>query len=165
MQRVQHDGNAGAAVNPQHILEGITPVVVFEHEAAAHRFRQGQEVRNKAFAPGRRIVVDTAHVHHDHGVAIQPHRLHQRHGDGQLLLRTALRVVRGPLGERVQPPLPNQHSDFLDPFAFLDLIHLAQQVRARPFDVMLEAKAKDLALLRLRQQIAHFAPELAGAVA
>jgi UV DNA damage endonuclease len=65
----------------------------------------------------------------------------------------------------VQPPLPNQHSDFLDPFAFLDLVRLVQQVRARPFDVMLEAKAKDLALLRLRQQIAHFAPELAGEVA
>ena len=34
----------------------------------------------------------------------------------------------------------------------------------RPFDIMLEAKAKDLALLRLREQIAQFAPELAGSV-
>ena len=78
--------------------------------------------------------------------------------------RTALRVVRGPLGERVQPPLPNQHSDFIDPFAFVDLLQVAQRLRTRPFDVMLEAKAKDLALLRLREQIAQFAPELAAGV-
>jgi len=76
--------------------------------------------------------------------------------------RTALRAIRTAAGERVQPPLPNQHSDFIDPFAFIDLLHLAQQLRTRPFDVMLEAKAKDLALLRLREQVAHFAPALAG---
>jgi UV DNA damage endonuclease len=40
--------------------------------------------------------------------------------------RTALRSLRTPLGERLQPPLPNQHSDFLDPFAFIDLLHLAR---------------------------------------
>lgn len=79
--------------------------------------------------------------------------------------RTALRVVHTSLGARLQPPLPNQHSDFLDPFAFIDLLHLAQQLGVRPFDVMLEAKAKDLALLRLREQIAHFAPGLAEVVA
>jgi UV DNA damage endonuclease len=31
-----------------------------------------------------------------------------------------------------------------------------------PFDIMLEAKAKNLALMRLRQQIARFAPALVG---
>ena len=49
-------------------------------------------------------------------------------------------VVRRPLGERA--PLPNQHSDFIDPFAFIDLLEVAQRLRARPFDVMLEAKAR-----------------------
>ena len=78
--------------------------------------------------------------------------------------RTALRIVRGPLVERLQPPLPNQHSDFLDLFAFLDLVQLAQRLHVRPFDVMLEAKAKDLALLRLREQITHFAPALSEIV-
>ena len=39
-----------------------------------------------------------------------------------------------------------------------------RRLRVRPFDVMLEAKAKDLALLRLREQIAQFAPGLAGVV-
>lgn len=78
--------------------------------------------------------------------------------------RTALRVVRSAEGERLQPLLPNQHSDFIDPFAFLEFVELARHLRARPFDVMLEAKAKDLALLRLREQIAHFAPSLAVVV-
>jgi UV DNA damage endonuclease len=60
-----------------------------------------------------------------------------------------------------QLPLPNQHSDFIDPFAFVDLLRTAQSAHLRPFDIMLEAKAKDLALLRLREQIGQFAPELA----
>ncbi|MBW7883662.1 MAG: UV DNA damage repair endonuclease UvsE [Caldilineaceae bacterium] len=75
--------------------------------------------------------------------------------------RTRARTVRHRGGERLQAPLPNQHSDFLDPFAFIDLLQVAQAHRLRPFDIMLEAKAKDLALLRLREQLAHFAPALA----
>jgi UV DNA damage endonuclease len=31
-----------------------------------------------------------------------------------------------------------------------------------PFDVMLEAKARDLALLQLRDDLLRFAPDLAG---
>ena len=37
----------------------------------------------------------------------------------------------------------------------------ARKAALRPFDIMLEAKAKDLALLRLRTQIATFAADLA----
>jgi UV DNA damage endonuclease len=61
----------------------------------------------------------------------------------------------------LQAPLPNQHSDFIDVFQFIDLLRGARTTNLRPFDIMLEAKAKDLALLRLREQIARFAPELA----
>ena len=79
--------------------------------------------------------------------------------------RTAMRqIVRG--GQSYwQPPLPNQHSDFIDPFAFIDLVRAARSMGLRPFDIMLEAKGKDLALLRLREQIARFAPELVGYIA
>jgi UV DNA damage endonuclease len=42
----------------------------------------------------------------------------------------------------------------------IDLLHGARAANLRPFDIMLEAKAKDLALLRLREQLARFAPEL-----
>jgi hypothetical protein len=44
----------------------------------------------------------------------------------------------------------------------IDLLRGARAANLRPFDRMLAAKAKDLALLRLREQIARFAPDLAG---
>ena len=74
--------------------------------------------------------------------------------------RTALRRVHRNGVDHLQMPLPNQHSDFIDPFAFIDLLRLAQTQRLRPFDIMLEAKAREMALLRLREQVAHFAPEV-----
>lgn len=57
-------------------------------------------------------------------------------------------------------PLPNQHSDFLNPFEVIDLIRSAHSLGLRSFDIMLEAKAQDVALLRLRSQIQRFAPSL-----
>jgi UV DNA damage endonuclease len=49
-------------------------------------------------------------------------------------------------------PQPRAHADLIDPFAFGRF--LADARGAREFDVMLEAKGKDLALLRLREQLA-----------
>jgi UV DNA damage endonuclease len=51
-----------------------------------------------------------------------------------------------------------QHADLIDPFAFIDLLRRAPG--GRDFDVMLECKAKDLALLRLRRHLARLAPDL-----
>jgi UV DNA damage endonuclease len=56
-------------------------------------------------------------------------------------------------------PRLSQHADLIDPFAFIDLLRLAP-CRERGFDVMLECKAKDVALLRLREQLARLAPDL-----
>jgi UV DNA damage endonuclease len=78
--------------------------------------------------------------------------------------RTELRVLQRNAHYQVQPPLPNQHSDYLNPFEVIDLLQGALAARLRPFDIMLEAKAKDLALLRLREQIPLFAPQLAPIV-
>jgi UV DNA damage endonuclease len=78
--------------------------------------------------------------------------------------RTALRALYREGMRRIQMPLPNQHSDFLHPFEFIDLLRAARAAQLRPFDIMLEAKAKDLALLRLREQIGKFAPDLAAVV-
>ncbi len=60
---------------------------------------------------------------------------------------------------RVLPPRPGQHADFI---AVTDVLHLLRAARGLPdFDVMLEAKAGDLALLRLREEISRIAPDLA----
>jgi UV DNA damage endonuclease len=77
---------------------------------------------------------------------------------------TAMRTVErtdSHAGKRrmlLRPPRPTQHADFIDPFAFIAFLRQAQGLR--DFDVMLEAKAKDLALLRLRDDLGRFAPEL-----
>jgi UV DNA damage endonuclease len=53
----------------------------------------------------------------------------------------------------------NYHSDYVNPFEFIDFMRLAEGLRS--FDVMLEVRAKDLALRQLREDLARFAPELA----
>ena len=74
--------------------------------------------------------------------------------------RTAVRTLYRNGDARLQMPLPHQHSDFLHPFEVIDLLQAAVSARLRPFDAMLEAKAKDVALLRLREQIRKYAPDL-----
>jgi UV DNA damage endonuclease len=59
-------------------------------------------------------------------------------------------------------PRLGQHSDYVNPFEFVAL--LAEARGLPPFDIMLEAKAADLALLRLREDLGRFAPELAAYV-
>ena len=60
--------------------------------------------------------------------------------------------------ERVlHPPRWTAHADYAHPF---DFIRFALETKDLEFDIMLEAKAKDLALRRLRQDIACYAPEL-----
>jgi UV DNA damage endonuclease len=50
----------------------------------------------------------------------------------------------------------SRHSDYINPFEFIDFIETAHGLR--DFDVMLEARAKDLAVLRLREDLVQFAP-------
>jgi UV DNA damage endonuclease len=69
------------------------------------------------------------------------------------------RVKRGRRVVRV-PALPprSAHADLVDPFTFHRF--LRDVVRGADVDVMLEAKAKDLALLRLRSELASMQPAL-----
>jgi UV DNA damage endonuclease len=70
-----------------------------------------------------------------------------RTATGESRRRVGRRVERSP----VLPPL-RAHADLVDPIAFEQFLrHTAPGL---DFDVMLEAKAKDLALLRLRDQLA-----------
>ncbi|GAB4217379.1 MAG: UV damage repair endonuclease [Roseiflexaceae bacterium] len=63
---------------------------------------------------------------------------------------------------RVVAPRHGQHADFANPFEFAALLRAARGLP--PFDVMLEAKAGDLAVLRLRDDVRRFVPELAGKI-
>lgn len=71
--------------------------------------------------------------------------------------------ARGEKAARVLPPRPGQHADYI---ALADLLALLRAARGLPpFDIMLEAKAGDLALLRLRDEVARAAPEFAACFA
>jgi len=80
--------------------------------------------------------------------------------------RTEMRLLRRSEGVYPAAPLAHQHSDFVNVFDAIDLLRAAEQIThtlpARPFDIMVEAKAHDLALLRLREQLAHYAPAYTG---
>jgi UV DNA damage endonuclease len=56
------------------------------------------------------------------------------------------------------PPLSTGHGDYVNPFEFARFMRDAEGL---DFDVMLEAKAKDLALIRLRSDLLRFAPDVA----
>ena len=74
--------------------------------------------------------------------------------------RTELRPIAA--GTRVKMPTWTEHSDLVNPFEFISF--LRQTAGLRPFDVMLEAKARDLAVLKLREDLQRFAPEWVGRV-
>lgn len=79
--------------------------------------------------------------------------------------RTAMKVVQRPVPgtrrreEALAEPLLTAHAELVNPFEFATFIRLLPH---RVFDVMVEAKAKDLALLRLRRDLARCAPDVAA---
>jgi UV DNA damage endonuclease len=73
--------------------------------------------------------------------------------------RTELRTVGRGREARVLPPLLEQHADFATPWDLAALVEAAPG----PVDVMVEAKAKDLAIAWLRAQTARLFPALAAA--
>ena len=56
-------------------------------------------------------------------------------------------------------PIWTGHADYVHPFEFMGFM---RTVADRDFDVMIEAKAKDLALIRLRPDMLRYAPEVAA---
>jgi UV DNA damage endonuclease len=64
--------------------------------------------------------------------------------------------------QRVIAPALGQHADFVNACEFAAFA--AGTRGLPPFDVMLEAKAADMALLRLREDLRRVAPEVAGLV-
>lgn len=58
----------------------------------------------------------------------------------------------------LRPPVWTGHSDFTNPFEFATFMRVAEGLY---FDVMLEGKAKDISLLRLRPDLLRYAPDVA----
>ena len=52
------------------------------------------------------------------------------------------------------------HADYVNPFEAIDFLHHAEGLRE--FDMMLEVRGKDLALMQLREDLEHFAPDLSA---
>jgi UV DNA damage endonuclease len=79
----------------------------------------------------------------------------------RLSVETLRRPVPGTRRMRdvIVPPQLAPHADLVSPWDFAELLRAAPA----PLDVMLEAKAKDVALLWLRRRLAEVAPEIAAA--
>jgi UV DNA damage endonuclease len=59
----------------------------------------------------------------------------------------------------LRPPVWTGHSDFTNPFEFATFMRMAEGL---DFDVMMEGKAKDLSILKLRPDLLRFAPDVAA---
>jgi UV DNA damage endonuclease len=61
---------------------------------------------------------------------------------------------------RLKLPTWTEHADFVDPFVFARFMR--ESWHAGAFDIMLEAKARDVALFKLRDDLARYAPDVAA---
>ncbi len=79
--------------------------------------------------------------------------------------RTEMREIKrknrktGKIEMVLQPPVWTGHADYNNPFESIQFLRSIVDVDV---DVMLESKAKDLSLIRLRNDIARYAPDLAA---
>ncbi len=70
------------------------------------------------------------------------------------------KTVRKPKFTTVQiAPIWTGHADYIHPFEFMSFMRQAKDLA---FDVMLEAKVKDMALIRLRPDMLRYAPDVAA---
>ncbi len=65
--------------------------------------------------------------------------------------RSEMRRLEG--SQRIKTPTWNEHADFVVPWELADWLRTTRGLR--PFDIMLEAKARDVALLQLRRDLAR----------
>ncbi len=77
--------------------------------------------------------------------------------------RTAMHIIEhkdeatGKTIRVTRPPAWVYHADYINPFEFIDFLRKARAAFSHDFDVMLETRAKDLALLRLREDLGKYA--------
>ena len=74
-------------------------------------------------------------------------------------------ITKAPIKEKARiktvlvPPIWTGHSDFTNPFEFATFMRMAEGL---DFDVMMEGKAKDISLLKLRPDLLRYAPDVAA---
>ncbi len=79
--------------------------------------------------------------------------------------RTEMREIKrknrktGKIEMVLQPPIWTGHADYNNPFETITFLRSIQHIDT---DVMLESKSKDLSLIRLRNDMARYAPDLAA---
>ena len=79
-------------------------------------------------------------------------------------------ITKAPVKEKARkktvllPPVWTGHADFTNPFEFARFMRDARTADGRDleFDVMLEGKAKDISLLKLRPDLLRYAPDVAA---
>lgn len=76
-------------------------------------------------------------------------------------LREVKRAVKGSRKKEIKriAPVWTGHADYINPFEFATFLRMVPE---HVFDVMLEGKAKDLALVKLRADLLRYAPETAA---
>ena len=148
----------------------------FEALAAVARRRVALEHDDRRFD-----VIDCLWIHERTGVRLVFDLLHhQLHNPNGLAAPRALAAclatwppgqtpkihIATPATEMVRdrrdqphPPRLNRHSHFLNPFPIIDFLRSLPPMR--DFDMMIEAKAGDLALLQFRRHLAAYAPDVA----
>jgi len=75
-------------------------------------------------------------------------------------LLTAADANAGGRRRLLAAPRWTQHADYVNPFEFIDWLRRARAGGLPDFDIMLEARGRDLALLRLRADLEQFAPDV-----
>ncbi len=165
-------GNSRWVETYKHLPEPVRRRLVLEHDDT--RFSAADTLWIHGHT-GVRLVFD-----HQHFWCLNPDQLDLRDTLARMLAtwpagvrpkvhfsspRTELREIkrRDPATRRTTltnvAPVWTGHADFCHPFEFISFMRLAQGLE---FDVMLEAKAKDLALIRLRPDLLRYAPDVAA---
>ena len=78
VERIEHDGDAGAAMRPEHIAQAEPAVAVFEDEPAPDGIGQRIGGARKAVERGGHVGVSAADVDDDNAGVVQPHAVEQR---------------------------------------------------------------------------------------
>jgi UV DNA damage endonuclease len=158
---------AAAAERFARRVEGVSPQarahLVVEHDDRRYSFCDVLSLHRRCGLP---VVLDTLHhqVLNPEGVPVRqalelalatwgPDTCPLTH------FSTARTEFRREPNGRIKTPTWTEHGDYVDPFAFIAFLRLASGLP--DYDIMLEAKARDLALLQLRRDVRRFAPDLA----